>query len=101
MSPSFLIQATNEVASSGNDVPKANSVSPMTASLTPKDFANPMPPFSKKEAPRTNRINPDSNNNTKGNVFECRLSSTETSAKDRSSPTDSLLLFAPLKLDRI
>ena len=61
ISPSFFIQATIEVANSGSDVPKANSVRPITASLSPKALAHPIPPFSKKKAPRTNKINPANN----------------------------------------
>ena len=45
ISPSFFIQATIEVANSGSDVPNAKSVRPITASLTPKDLAKPIPPF--------------------------------------------------------
>ena len=56
----FFIAATTEVASSGNEVPPATKVKPITDSLTPKLRAMPVAPSTNSCPPQINPARPPS-----------------------------------------
>ena len=60
---SFFIAAIIEVATSGKEVPNANTPRPITVSLIPKQCAKSIEPSINKLAPNETPIKPDKNIN--------------------------------------